>query len=126
VLHVRACEPSLKALSVVRGDDRSLVWLLTVREGRLRLQHLSYNDDATPRPESGRFSIARADNPVGRVEFDAEIQDSANPAPPLSLAIDADALVYERGSGDDRLRVRFDLGRSIPAPPVPWMEAPVR
>lgn len=126
VLHVRACEPTLKALSVVRGDDRSMVWLLSVREGRLRLQHLSYNDDATPRPGSGHFSVARADSPAGRVEFEPEFIDTADPAPNVSIALDADHLVYEVAGAEGPLRVRFDLRNPIPAPPVPWLEAPIR
>jgi hypothetical protein len=126
VLHFRACEPALKALSVVRGDDRALVWLMTVREGRLRLQQLNYNDDGTPRPGSHRFSIARADSPAGRLEFEPEVKDSADPAPALTITVEDAALVYESIGDDRRLRVRFDLSSAVPAPAVPWMEAPIR
>lgn len=126
ILHVRACEPTLKALSVVRGDDRALVWLLSVRDGSLRLQHLNYNDDASARPGSGLFSVARADSAAGRVQFEPEFENSANPGPRVSIALDAGTLVYESVSGQGRLRVRFDLATPVPAPPLPWMEAPVR
>ncbi len=126
VLHVRVCEPSLKALAVARGEDRSVVWLLSVRDGSLRLQHLAYNDDATPRPGSGRFSVASADSTAGRVEFEPEFIDPTTPAPSVSIALDDGALVYESAGAAGPLRVRFDLRNPVPAPPAPWLEAPIR
>jgi len=112
VMHARACGADSIRIPFQIATDRSRTWVITRSEGGLRLRHDHRHGDGSP----------------GAMEFPADSFTAA--LIPLartnvwSLEVDPDrrrlSYALRREGTDRRLRVEFDLGRAVPAPPPPW------
>ncbi len=136
ILGVRCVGP-YKILAISFGDDRSRSIVLSKdRAGLQGLRHLHSNPDGSPREltEYGGYAH-QGQTTAERVVFPAT-QESAVKFQNLGLDARADSvwtlsleaserLVYDAKASGWHLQLVFDLSTPVPAPPLPWLEAPI-
>lgn len=136
VLSIRCVGP-YRILAVSFGDDRSRSMLLSKdRAGLQGLRHLHNHPDGSPQEltEYGGYAH-QGQTSAERVVFPAT-QESVVKFQNLGLEARADSvwtvslegsasLVYDAKASGWQLQLVFDLQKPVPAPPLPWVEAPV-
>lgn len=127
VMHVRACDVAEVRIPFFVGDDRSRTWIVTTTGSGLRLEHEHRHEDGSEDEVSGYGGEASGAGTATRQEFPADAR-TAEMVPAAvdnvwTLEIHPDSVfVYalRREGTDRRVRVEFDLTRSVDTPPAPW------
>ena len=136
ILGVRCLGP-YKILAVSFGDDRSRSMVLSRdQRGVLGLRHLHNHRDGSRQEltEYGGYAHLGRSSPE-RVVFPATAESVAK-FENLGLTSRMDSvwtlsldegrqLVYDAEASGWHLQLVFDLDETVPAPPLPWVEAPV-
>jgi len=135
VMQLRLCADGDVRIPFHVGDDRSRTWLLTRTETGYRLKHRHIHADGKPdvRTNYGGDHVGPPRALPGggwRLEFPADAESKAlfvAQGIPASAAnvwavehVPGKLFVYELRRPERFLRVEFDLGRKVPAPPAPW------
>ena len=127
VMHVRQCEDSVVRIPFFVGDDRSRTWVISRTPTRLRLKHDHRHEDGTEDEVTQYGGDTSEPGGARRQEFAADAHTaSLIPAAATNvwtLEIQAgESFTYalRREGTDRRFRVKFDLTRTVPAPPPPW------
>lgn len=127
VMHVRACDIAEVRIPFLVGDDRSRTWIVTTTGAGLRLEHQHRHRDGSEDEVSGYGGESSGAGTATVQEFPADAR-TAEMVPAATdnvwtLEIHPDSVfVYalRREGTDRRVRVEFDLTRSVDAPPAPW------
>jgi hypothetical protein len=127
VMHVRSCDVAEVRISFFVGDDRSRTWIVTPTGAGLRLEHEHRHEDGEEDEVSGYGGETRGPGTATVQEFPADLRTGelipAAVDNVWSLEIRPDSVfVYalRREGTDRRVRVEFDLTRSVDTPPAPW------
>lgn len=132
VMHVRDCTDSEVRIPFHVGEDRSRTWVVTRSATGLRLKHVHRHRDGTEDTRSryggdtiGPGSARRQDFPADSFSRDLfvreNIAESITNVWTMEIVPGA-TFAYELRRPRRFLRVEFDLGRPVPAPPPAWGE----
>jgi hypothetical protein len=134
VMHVRGCGANELRIPFHVGEDRSRTWVLTRRDGGLRLKHDHRHADGTPDSVTRYGGDTAAPGSATRQEFPADAESRAlfeaqglhaSLTNVWALELDERRFVYELSRPGGRLfRVDFDLTTQVELPPAPWGAAP--
>lgn len=134
VMHVRSCEKDRIRIPFFVGDDRSRTWVLTRKDGRIRLKHDHRHKDGKPDSVTMYGGTAANSGMATRQFFPADEETVTVVAPPAGNAPSAAANVWWidlvpgehftynlRRLGSDRLfSVKFDIKDQVKTPEPPW------
>ena len=131
VMHVRTCGPNEIRIPFHVGDNRSRTWVISRTGAGLRLKHDHRHEDGSEDvlTQYGGDTISSGTETRQEFPADAFSRDLfARQDIPVSIAnvwaVEADTpratFAYELRRPNRYLRVEFDLGRPVPAPPPPW------
>jgi hypothetical protein len=127
VMHVRECSPSEIRIPLHVGEDRSRTWVITPTGGGLRLKHDHRHEDGKPDSVTQYGGDTRGPGTPTAQEFAADAFTAALiPAAATNVwTIEVHpgrqlAYALRREGTDRRVRMEFDLTRTVPAPPAPW------
>jgi len=128
VIHVRECSPERVRVPLVVGEDRSRVWVLSRREGRIELKHehrhADGSFDAVTNYGGLSSNAGSADSQLFPADEDTRLAIPGSGLrsvwlieihPGQRLVYAANRVGTERG-----FRIDFDLSRTVPAPEAPW------
>ena len=127
VMHVRECREGEILIPFHVGADRSRTWVLTQQPGGLRLKHDHRHEDGSEDEITQYGGDTRTTGTPERQEFYADaFTAQLIPAAATNVwtveVVPGRTYAYalRREGTDRRIRVEFDLTRSVPAPPSPW------
>jgi hypothetical protein len=131
VMHVRTCGPNEIRIPFHVGDNRSRTWVISRTGAGLRLKHDHRHEDGSEDvlTQYGGDTISSGTEIRQEFPADAFSRDLfARQDIPVSIAnvwaVEANTpratFAYELRRPNRYLRVEFDLGRPVPAPPAPW------
>jgi hypothetical protein len=134
VMHVRSCEKDVIRIPFFVGDDRSRTWVLTRKDGRIRLKHDHRHQDG--KPDAVTMYGGWTTNPgmATRQFFPADDETAKVVPAPAGNAPSAAANVWwielvpgshfsynlRRLASERLFTVTFDLKHTVARPPVPW------
>jgi hypothetical protein len=127
VMHVRECTANEVRIPLHVGENRSRTWILTRTPEGLRLKHDHRHHDGTEEELTQYGGDTRDVGTAQRQEFPAD----AFTAQLLPVAatnvwtVEVEpgrtfAYALRREGTDRRVRLEFDLTRTVPPPPAPW------
>ncbi len=126
-MHVRSCEKNRIRIPFVVGDDLSRTWVFTRKQGRIELRHDHRHKDGKPDTVTmyGGWTTS-VGGPTQQV-FPADqktvdiIANSANNVWWVDLVPGSHYGYNVRRLGSERqYSIKFDLAKTIEAPPAPW------
>ena len=128
VMHVRSCAPTEIRIPFHVGADRSRTWVITRTAAGLRLKHDHRHADGTEDAVTQYGGDTRDMGATTRQEFHADAHTATLiPAARTNVwTIEIMpgerrfAYALRREGTDRRVRVEFDLGRTVATPPQPW------
>lgn len=127
VMHVRQCSEAEVRIPFHVGEDRSRTWIVTRTDGGLRLKHDHRHADGSEDAITQYGGDTRGPGTATTQEFHADAHTaSLIPAAVTNvwtieiLPGERFAYALRREGTDRRVRVEFDLTRSVPPPPAPW------
>ena len=131
VMHVRDCSDDEIRIPFHVGDDRSRTWVLTRTDSGLRLKHDHRHADGSDDAITMYGGDTASAGTATRQEFPVDAESvamftaadmTASNNNTWAMEIEpGEAFVYELSRPGGRLfRVRFDLTRTVAAPPAPW------
>jgi hypothetical protein len=127
VMHVRECSDSEIRIPFHVGEDRSRTWILTRTDDGLRLKHDHRHDDGTEDEITQYGGDTRDWGTATTQEFYVDTY-TVNLVPGTETnvwtveVVPGERFAYElrRIGTDRRVRVEFDLTRTVSTPPAPW------
>jgi hypothetical protein len=126
-MHVRECGADTIRIPFHVGENRSRTWVLTRSDGALRLKHDHRHEDGTEDSITQYGGDTRDRGTPTRQEFYADSLTAALiPAARTNvwtMELIADSLfayALRREGTDRRVRVEFDLRRTVEEPAAPW------
>ena len=132
VIHVRQCTDSSVHIPLHAGTDRSRTWVIARSAGSqgqpgLRLKHDHRHEDGKPDSVTQYGGDTRTNGSATVQEFYADaFTTKLIPAAATNVwtveVVAGTRLAYalRREGTDRRVRLEFDLTRTVPAPPAPW------
>lgn len=127
VMHARSCSPGEIRIALHVDQDRSRTWVLTRTASGLRLKHDHRHRDGSEDAVTQYGGDTRQAGSARTQEFPADAHTaSLIPAARTNVwtveVVPGQLFVYalRREGTDRRVRLEFDLSRSVPAPPAPW------
>ena len=133
VMHVRKCRPGEIEIPFHVGDDRSRTWVLTRTATGLRLKHdhrhadgssdvlTMYGGDTADAGTASRQTFPVDAESIALFTREKRTVSNTNV---WAMEVHPRMFAYELRRppipGGRFLRVEFDLGRPVPAPPAPW------
>jgi hypothetical protein len=127
VMHVRSCEKNRIRIPFVVGDDRSRIWVLTWKNGRIELRHDHRHADGKPDAVTMYGGWTTSVGMPTRQMFPADDQTVKVIAAAATNVwwIDltpADLFSYNlRRMGSERyFSIKFDLKNAVAPPQAPW------
>jgi len=127
VMHVRSCTPTEIRIPFHVGADRSRTWVVTRLDGAgLRLKHDHRHEDGSEDQVTQYGGDTRGMGSATLQEFFADAHTAtlipAARTNVWSMGVTSTSFSYalRREGTDRRIRVEFDLTRTITAPPAPW------
>ena len=127
VMHVRQCPDGEVRIPFHVGRDRSRTWIVTRTGAGLRLKHDHRHEDGSEDRVTQYGGDTRSAGTAARQEFYADTYTAALiPAAATNVwtmeVVPGQHFVYalRREGTDRRVRVEFDLTRTVPPPPAPW------
>ena len=130
-MHVRSCTSDEIRIPFHVGDDRSRTWVVTRTATGLRLKHDHRHEDGSEDAITQYGGDTRDPGTAERQEFAADAHTvTLIPAARTNVwtmeVVPGKYFAYalRREGTDRRVRVEFDLTRSIAPPPPPWGAPP--
>jgi hypothetical protein len=130
VMHVRECNDTVIRVPFHVGEDRSRTWVITRTPAGLRLKHDHRHEDGAPDVLSmyGGDSMEAGDAIVQRFpadDFSKALFTREGRAVSLTNVWSVEVrrgeeFIYALDRPGRSFRVRFDLAKPVPAPPLPW------
>lgn len=127
VMHVRHCPQGEVRIPFHVGQDRSRTWIVTRTGAGLELRHDHRHQDGSEDRVTYYGGGTRTAGTAARQEFFADAYTAALiPAAATNVwtmeVVPGQYFVYalRREGTDRRVRVEFDLSRTVPPPPAPW------
>jgi hypothetical protein len=127
VMHARSCSDDEIRIALHVGQDRSRTWVLTRTATGLRLKHDHRHKDGSEDAVTQYGGDTRDAGYAGKQEFPADSHTaSLIPAARTNVwtieVVPGRSFAYalRREGTDRRVRLEFDLGRTVAAPPQPW------
>jgi hypothetical protein len=127
VMHVRECAGDVIRIPFHVGDDRSRTWVLTRIDGGIRLKHDHRHEDGTEDDVTMYGGDTATPGTAQSQEFPADAHTAELiPAAATNFwtveVVPGQTFAYalRREGTDRRIRVEFDLTRTVPPPPAPW------
>ena len=130
VIHVRQCTDSSVHIPLHAGTNRSRTWVITrskAQPGSIRLKHDHRHEDGKPDSVTQYGGDTRTSGSATVQEFYADaftselIPAAATNVWTVEVVAGAKlAYALRREGTDRRVRLEFDLTRTVPAPPAPW------
>ena len=130
-MHVRSCTSEEMRIPFHVGNDRSRTWVVTRTTSGLRLKHDHRHEDGSEDQITQYGGDTRDPGTAARQEFPADAHTATLiPAARTNVwtieVVPGKYFAYalRREGTDRRVRVEFDLARSIALPPAPWGASP--
>ena len=127
VMHVRQCSDHEIRIPFHVGENRSRTWIVTRTGTGLRLKHDHRHQDGSEDAVTQYGGDTRTAGTAVRQEFHADAHTATLiPAAATNVwtmeVVPGERFAYalRREGADRRVRVEFDLTRTVPPPPAPW------
>jgi len=127
VMHVRSCEKDRIRIPFFVGTDRSRIWVLTRKKGRIELRHDHRHEDGKPDKVTMYGGWTTSVGMPTRQMFPADERTVSVIAAAATNVWWIDVVPGEyfsynlRRMGSERyFSIKFDLKKTIPAPEAPW------
>jgi len=126
VMHVVDCGDGFIHIPFFVGEDKSRTWVLTMKDGLIKLKHDHRHEDGSPDKVTQYGGIASNTGMAGIQFFPAD-QETANLIPASAtnvwwITLDETSFTYNlRRMGTDRFfSVKFDLTKEVESPGPAW------
>lgn len=126
VMHVRSCEKNVIKIPFFVGEDKSRTWVLTKVGDRIQLKHDHRHKDGKPDEVTIYGGTTSNGGSATRQTFPAD-EETRKIIPAAAsnvwwIDVDKTSFTYNlRRVGTDRFfSIKFDLSKTITAPPAPW------
>jgi len=126
VMHVVDCGEGFIHIPFFVGDDKSRTWVLTMKDGLIKLKHDHRHEDGTP-DKVTQYGGTASNTGMSSIQFFPADQETADLIPASAtnvwwITLDETSFSYNlRRIGTDRLfSVKFDLTKEVVSPGPAW------
>jgi hypothetical protein len=126
VMHIVDCGDGFIHIPFFVGDDKSRTWVLTMKDGLIKLKHDHRHEDGTP-DKITQYGGTASNTGMAGIQFFPADQETADLIPASAtnvwwITVDEKSFTYNlRRMGTDRFfSVKFDLTKEVESPGPAW------